>query len=253
MAIMVRNIIKASRKTLDKVKEKYCEEECFKFEKFLPMPSRLDFSDGSMTESALLYVIYQKSDEELVELEKKLKINNRNIEYLANYLGRTKVDLVELKQSITVQELHRIEYDVQKYTPWLEEEKLGIKTLEDLGNLCLNNFMDYDAISRRTWCDKNWGACDPAWYYETDKDKLVIDTEWGTPVPIFKMLSKEFPNDTIKVEFADDAGEGAGRLILKNGELIKCKELNYEQAEEIWLCLDDEKSENEIEYEMFDY
>lgn len=253
MAIMVRNIIKTSRKTLDKIKEKYCEGECFKFDKFLPMPSRLDFSDGSMTEKALLYVIYQKSDEELVELEKKLKANNRDVEYLVNYLGRTKVDLVELKQFITVQELHSIEDAAQKYTPWLDEEKLGVKTLEDLGNLCLNNLIDYDAISRRTWCDKNWGTRDPAWYYETDKDKLVIDTEWGTPIPIFKMLSKEFANDTFKIEFADDAGEGAGRLIFKNGELTKSKELNSEQAEEIWFCLDDEKTEDEMEYEMLDY
>lgn len=233
MPIMVTNTVKATPETITKIKEKYCEGGYFNLEKITPMPPILDFADGSETVTAILYAIYLKSDEELNNIQKNMKQKNVDIDFISNYVFKKGMDLIAIKQSLTKDDIERIKYNAERYIPWLGEEKLGVKTLDDLGNLCLNNMLEYNAISRSRWCSANWGTYG-AWVNESRKeDILSVDSEWNPPIQIFQKLSKEFSNDTFYIEYEDNAGYMKGNLTIKNGEILEEYSMEADDEEEL--------------------
>ena len=232
MPIMVRNVIKAKPETVLKIKEKYYDDEYFDLEKIEKMPPRLDFSVGSETVNAILYAIYLKSESELETLENDMKQRNVDLEYLTQYVFKSGMTLNEIKNSFTNDELEKIEHNAKIFSPWIAEERLGVKTLEDLGNLCLNNMLEYNSIARSDWCNVHWGTY-AAYVDESKKeDTMIIDSEWGTPKPLFIKLSKEFPEDTFYIEYEDDAGYSSGNMIIRNCEIIEEHSLDDSEIEE---------------------
>ena len=71
------------------------------------------------------------------------------------------------------------------------------------------------------WCCDNWGTKWNAYGVVWSYDELYFQTAWNTPLPILEALSREFPDVTIKVEYADeDIGSNCGTIILKGGTII---------------------------------
>ena len=98
---------------------------------------------------------------------------------------------------------------------------MGINSLEDLGNVYINNILQYGADSWYDWCCENWGT---KWNatntYIVDDTEIEFSTAWSCPVNIFKELSRQFSGVEIVVEFADeDIGSNCGKITFLNGEI----------------------------------
>ena len=90
------------------------------------------------------------------------------------------------------------------------------KTFEEwaeLGELYLINLEKYGATTWYDWCCNHWGtkwnAMDVVWNDNT----VQFDTAWETPKPIFKKLSRLFPDISFEVSYADeDIGNNCGMM-----------------------------------------
>ena len=103
----------------------------------------------------------------------------------------------------------------------VDYKELGVKNLKDLGNVYINNILQYGADSWYDWCCENWGT---KWNatntYIVDDTEIEFSTAWSCPVNIFKELSRQFSGVEIVVEFADeDIGSNCGKITFLNGEI----------------------------------
>ena len=86
--------------------------------------------------------------------------------------------------------------------------------------------------------------------YGWEGDNIIFETPWSIPEPVIEKISRDFPNEEFKIEFADEdiGGDNKGFLIFKDGEIVEQKEMSMEYAsKEIWGW---ELDEMEEEYEM---
>ena len=76
------------------------------------------------------------------------------------------------------------------------------------------------------WCCDNWGTKWNAYEVAVTKwDGIYFDTAWATPEPIFRELSKRFPDVTLVVEYADeDIGHNCGTMYYTNGKVSDASE-----------------------------
>lgn len=67
----------------------------------------------------------------------------------------------------------------------------------------------------------NWGTEWNAYSQEIEDETCIsFNTAWYHPKPVIATLSKKFPQETIKVEFAsEDIGSNCGFYIIKNGDV----------------------------------
>ena len=73
------------------------------------------------------------------------------------------------------------------------------------------------AYARATWGTK-WNACDPS--HSVEGGTADFETAWSCPKGALVELSKRFPDDEIKVIYADeDIGSNCGSFTLKGGEI----------------------------------
>lgn len=79
------------------------------------------------------------------------------------------------------------------------------------------HFMDY---ARNAWGTK-WNAYDQNKENNTPT-QVQFKTAWSHPHPVLKALSEKFPEERIKVKYADeDTGSNCGYYTIKNGEFIE--------------------------------
>lgn len=74
------------------------------------------------------------------------------------------------------------------------------------------------------WNPANWGTKWNAYDDRVAEDNLSVtfDTAWAHPEPVLVKLSEMFPEDQIRIEFADeDTGSNVGTYTLLNGERIE--------------------------------
>lgn len=73
-------------------------------------------------------------------------------------------------------------------------------------------------FARKEWGTK-WNACDQT--VNLDECKASFDTAWSCPKPVLETLSERFPNDEIRITYADeDIGCNCGKFTLKGGIAI---------------------------------
>lgn len=73
-------------------------------------------------------------------------------------------------------------------------------------------------FNRQVWGTK-WNAFDSD--VNLDEGTVSFNTAWDCPIPLLEALSKRFPDEEIKVVFADeDIGSNCGKFTLLNGESI---------------------------------
>ena len=74
-------------------------------------------------------------------------------------------------------------------------------------------------FNRKAWGTK-WNACDQ--WHDVEQGKARFDTAWSSPEPVLIALSKRFPEEEIRVRYADeDMGCNCGEYTMKNGEFLK--------------------------------
>lgn len=97
-----------------------------------------------------------------------------------------------------------------------------------------------------SWCIEMWGT---KWNakdsYTTSSGEVVFETAWSTPFQVIFELSRQYPQVTLIVKFADESiGYNCGEYHLKNGEVVYQIEYNEVEACELW---------GYDPYELFDY
>lgn len=101
-----------------------------------------------------------------------------------------------------------------------------------------------------TWSVENWGTKWNCYEIEHDHNGFQFWTAWSAPEQMFIALSKQFPDVTITVQFADEdmGGGNCGVLTLQNGE-CEFTQGDYEFACELWGYepIEDEEEEDEEE------
>ena len=127
----VRNIVKVSEKTMIEIKNKYFENNIFKFNKVIPMPKELMITSGSVTRESILYALALKKPDDMVKTIKN--VVNKGYQIAASDIAMLFDD----------NELKKLKIEARNYIPNRMERELGLDTLEKFGNQCLNNIDKY--------------------------------------------------------------------------------------------------------------
>ena len=153
-----------------------------------------------------------------------------------------------------------ISYIAEKWAKASEQERKEIeakKTDKEMAQIhqIADNIAKYGYPTWYEWSIDKWGtkwdACevvpDGGVDCECDEEEINInfDTAWSTPVPVFKELSRQFPDLVIYVEYADeDMGCNCGTYALFKGDIQTEESRDYEFACDIW-GIDPEPEEEE--------
>jgi len=132
--------------------------------------------------------------------------------------------------------------EIEEKNKLTDKEKAQIQKIAD-------NIAKYGYPTWYEWRIDKWGTkwdtgnadCD----HDEEQININFDTAWSTPVPVFKELSKQFPDLVIYVEYADeDLGDNCGTYALFKGEIQTEDSRDYEFACDIW-GIDPEPEEEE--------
>ena len=210
------------KEIIDKIISTDNDEEYVDFNKIIPRPKTLNITSGGDDRYAMQYALLKMSVSKFKKTIKRLE------EIPTSFYGNYFVKIYNHKK-YTLEELEKVakEFKEQlesgKKDPFDEVnyKELGINSLEDLGNVYINNILQYGADSWYDWCCENWGT---KWNanntYIVDDTEIEFDTAWSCPVNIFKELSRQFSGVEIVVEFADeDIGSNCGKITFLNGEI----------------------------------
>lgn len=221
MPNLCTNIVKAPKEVLEEI----FDNGRVTFQKIIPMPKELNITEGTVTENAIAYVISKK------ELEEFLQVKNLLKETKDDHYG----DLWNrYMQNITVEKMKEIERAVNRYIPEETEKKLGIKTLKEFGELCLNNISKYGCATWYDWSCKNWGTKWDA--METkgtpEEGEVSFLTAWAEPINVIEKLFKKYPNCKIKWEYIGECNEFRGKIYSNGDGIIHKLEYEIENEEE---------------------
>lgn len=202
----------------------------FDFNKVIPMPKGLDLTEGSVAEKALdvyLSVMNPDNRSKLVAGEKLTAEEFLSAVQDARACRHFYIPATQLsdKQIAEIVENSKVK------TP---------ESLIRMGKQYLTNYREYGATTWYDWSIKHWGtkwnnAPDtPVWDEKTGC--LHFDTAWSMPEPIFKELSRQYPDLNLDVSWADeDIGYNVGNREYKNGKQISeyIPEPGTQEAEEM--------------------
>ena len=205
----------------------------FDFNKVIPMPEGLDIPEGGIAETAIsayLSVMNPHNHSQLIPEERITP---------DEFLAATR-DAKACRRS----------YYVRTPDIWLSDKDIldysgsdDAKTPEDLvrlGRQYLTNFCEHGASTWYDWSVNNWGT-----KWNNDPDTPVVDPEtgaihfdtaWSMPEPIFMELSRQYPELTFDVSWADeDIGYNVGNREYRNGEVVNeyIPEFGTDEAEEM--------------------
>lgn len=113
-----------------------------------------------------------------------------------------------------LQSENRERFDIKKLDDQSFEQFIGmVRNWRACGYL---HPMDF---ARKVWGTK-WNACEPT--AEPDEERCQFETAWSCPRGVLAKLSERFPDDIIKVIYADeDIGSNCGTFKLKAGLVVE--------------------------------
>lgn len=195
------NIVKASKEVL----ENLFDGKNITFQKLIPMPKSLNITEGSITSDAIIYVMNKKATNDFFSFKKMLEDISDN--YYINLWNK-------YKDKFSIEKIKQLEKKAYTYIPSDTEKELGIKTLEDFGNLCLENIKKYNCVSWYDWSIKNWGTKWDA--YECsgtpEEGKLTFLTAWSPPYKIMEALFKKCSKSEIEWYYEGGGNEYKGKM-----------------------------------------
>lgn len=233
------------------------EESEFDFEKLVPMPKTLNMPAGGDDARSIQYAISKKS--KAAQAEIKVALVNAKCDFYGNYFkkmyGRifTTEELEECAKEFAEK---RIKANTNSFDN-TDYNSLGIKTLEDLGNMYIHNILTYGCDTWYDWCCEHWGtkwnACEPC----VGKNYISFQTAWSVPDAILEAFAYicDEHNVTFEGEYADeDRGNNSGHISSEYG--ITEYENNSQQALETYVelwgeseCMGKDENGNWINYD----
>lgn len=221
MPNLCTNIVKASKEVLEEI----FDNGRVTFQKLIPMPKELNITEGTVTENAIAFVISKKESEEFLQVKNLLK--GTKDDYYGDLWNR-------YMRNITVEKMKEIERAANRYIPEETEKKLGIETLEEFGELCLNNISKYGCATWYDWSCKNWGTKWDAMETEgtPEKGEVSFLTAWAEPINVIEKLFKKFPNYKIEWEYIGECNEFRGKIYSNGDGIIHKEEYEIENVEE---------------------
>ena len=225
----VTNKVKFKNRGEEIINKIISTNEQIDFNKIIPRPKTLDIPSGSSDIYAMQYALLKMNIPKLKETIEKLKTTSTSFygNYFAKIYRNKKYTLEELEK-VAKEFKEQLENDKQDSSDEVNYKDLGINSLEDLGNVYINNILQYGADSWYDWCCENWGTkWNATSTYIIDDTEIEFDTAWDCPVNIFKELSRQFSGVEIVVEFADeDVGSNCGIITFLNGEIEEYIDMN---------------------------
>ena len=104
-------------------------------------------------------------------------------------------------------------FDFEKIIPPPDNLESGNLSFETMKVLASKGIPDW-----YHWNSANWGTKWNAYEIEISPKRIKFQTAWAMPEPIFKALSKEFPDVEFQLKYADeDLGHNCGAMIFSNG------------------------------------
>lgn len=161
----------------------------FDFNKLIPMPESLNLTSGGYQNEAIVYALQKKPQDEREEIIQKLKQTHAGF-YGNYYLKATKY--IDTERIVRAKENFEKELNGDDKTLFrdVDYEKLEIKSFEDLGNVYLNNILEYGYDTWYDWRCDNWGtkwnACD----VYVGRDIIEFNTAWSCPLPVLNKLAE---------------------------------------------------------------
>ena len=208
------------KEIIDKIISTDNDEEYVDFNKIIPRPKTLNITSGGNDRYAMQYALLKMSVSKFKKTIKRLEEIPTSFygNYFAKIYNHKRYTLAELEE--VAKEFKKKIKDKDPLDE-VDYKELGVKNLEDLGNVYINNILQYGADSWYDWCCENWGT---KWNatntYIVDDTEIEFSTAWSCPVNIFKELSRQFSGVEIVVEFADeDIGSNCGKITFLNGEI----------------------------------
>ncbi|MDO5556344.1 MAG: hypothetical protein Q4G09_07060 [Clostridia bacterium] len=218
------NRVTASKEVLDALYNYKKKEVTYK--KLIPMPKRLNLTEGSIKNSAITYAFLQKSEKERIRIVKML-CNKK--------LKETKTLFQNfLKYQDNFEELKKMN---KEFKPKDEEIALKIRTFKQLGEIYLKNIAEYGYATWYEWAINKWGTKWDA--YDSigtpESGELEFLSAWNPPNGIVKKLFEKFPEEKINWYYEEPGMDFAGNYISDgNGNYIDvpCPVPNYNEEEE---------------------
>lgn len=208
------------KEIIDKIISTDNDEEYVDFNKIIPRPKTLNITSGGNDRYAMQYALLKMSVSKFKKTIKRLEEIPTSFygNYFAKIYNHKRYTLAELEE--VAKEFKKKIKDKDPLDE-VDYKELGVKNLKDLGNVYINNILQYGADSWYDWCCENWGT---KWNatntYIVDDNEIEFSTAWSCPVNIFKELSRQFSGVEIVVEFADeDIGSNCGKITFLNGEI----------------------------------
>ena len=227
------------KEIIDKITSTNNDEEYVDFNKIIPMPKTLNITSGGNDRDAMQYALLKMDALQLKQTIEKLKETSTS--FYGNYFEKIysckKYTLEELEK-VAKEFEEKLNSGKQDRFNEVDYKELGVNNLEDLGNVYINNILQYGADSWYDWCCENWGTkWNSSDTYIIDDTEIEFSTAWSCPVNIFKELSKQFSGVEIAVDFADeDIGSNCGKITFLNGEIEEYIDMdgNTDFALEVW-------------------
>ena len=242
------------KKVLELVKS---EELEFDFNKLVPMPKTLHIPAGGYDDRSMQYAICKKSELEQVKI--KTALVDAKCSFYGNYFNRIYGHI------FTTQELEQCAKDFKEEIKTTEPNRwdstdykgLGIKTLEDLGNMYIYNIMTYGCDTWYDWCCEYWGTKWNACEVCVSGNVVSFQTAWNVPDPILEAFAYlcDKHGVTFEGEYADeDRGVNTGHISSENG-ITEYEDNSHEALNayiELWGetdCIGEDKNGNLVNYD----
>lgn len=175
------------------------EDYLFDFSKIIPMPESLNITSGGRVDMAMAYVNYQET------------MDSKGLETYLSYPWVKQAGIENISQLC----------DYIKENVDIEE-----------GRKAIYNEKTYGHRDWYSWANDNWGTKWNSSSVSSTDNMIEFQTAWSTPEPVLIELSKQHPEVTITIKYADeDIGGNCGRFVLLNG-----KELEFEPGDVIFAC-----------------
>lgn len=105
----------------------------------------------------------------------------------------------------------------QKIVNAIVQKLKGKETALDFNNILKSpSFKNHE--EELNWRIHNWGTKWNAMDIEVDHDIFYFLTPWNPPLPVIKILSDQYPDVNIIIEWAEETGADSGTIIFKNGK-----------------------------------
>lgn len=242
------------KKVLELIKS---EESEFDFNKLVPMPKTMHIPAGGYDNQSIQYAISKMPKAKQVEI--KVALTKAECDFYGNYFKKIYGRIFtteELEKCAKEFEEERIKKNTNSWDS-TDYAGLGIKTLEDLGNMYLHNIMTYGCDTWYDWCCEYWGTKWNACEVCVDDTFIAFQTAWSVPDPIFEAFAYlcDKYNVTFEGEYADeDRGSNTGHISSDNG-ITEYENFSHEALNayiNLWGetdCIGEDENGNLINYE----